>query len=82
MSKPLAPIAGIPKVDVLDENGNRLLTGYYIYHQSILTCFSGELGEDDVHHYVAYSEFADWNMPRALKIVEITPPHRIEVHND
>lgn len=80
MSKPLEPLAGVPKVNVLDENGNRILTGYYVYHTSRqLRACGDELKEDDVHHYVLCDGFADWGMPKDVNIFEVIPPDRIEV---
>lgn len=73
------PLEGIPRVRVIDENGEHVLTGYYIYHEKIRTCFAGELTSNEVRHLVAYESFADWGMPVELRICEVTPPHYIEV---
>lgn len=73
------PLACIPQVRVLDENGREVLRGWYAFHEKRQLCPMGydELRPDDVQHLVIHSDWADWNMPRRLVVSEITPPHRI-----
>ena len=73
------PLAGVPMVRVLDEDGREVLRGWYAFHEKRQLCPMGydELRPDDVQHLVIHSGWADWNMPRDLKVSVITPPHRI-----
>lgn len=74
------PLPGVPMVRVVDEQGNELARGYYIYHVNRnIGPFCRYLKAGDVDHLVAIDGFADWNLPQALEIKKVTPPHRIEV---
>lgn len=77
----ICPLKGIPKVRVIDENGNEVMRGWYAYHEKRQICPIGEdsLEAHEVAHIVIHDSFADWNMPRTLVASEITPPHRIEI---
>ena len=73
------PLKGIPMVRVLGESGREVLRGWYAFHEKRQLCPIGcdELRPDDVQHLVIRSDWADWNMPRELRVSAITPPHRI-----
>lgn len=73
------PIAGVPMVRVLDEDGNEVLRGWYMRHENRQPGCCEELQEGDVDHLVLHDSFADWNMPRSVKATKVTPPHTIEV---
>lgn len=74
------PVDGAPMVRVLDESGEEIIRGWYIRHENRQPyCLHDELHEDDVDHIVAVDGFADWGMPRELRLIAVTPPHRIEV---
>lgn len=81
------PLVGIPKVRVLDKNGKELLRGWYVFHKArqLNPLYEHEpdrLSIDEAQHLVIYSASADWNVPRELKIVKITPPETIEIITD
>lgn len=79
----MAPVAGVPRVRVLDEDGNEVLRGWYIFHKNRQPyALDDELKPEDVDHLVAFDEFVDWGMGKRLKVIKITPPHRIEVIPD
>lgn len=49
-------------------------TGYYVKHYNRETAPVGDyLHDEDVEHWLYYSSFADWNMPRSLERVKIIP---------
>lgn len=74
------PLAGVPQVRVLDEEGREVLRGWYVFHEKRQPCVMNDwLKPEDVEHLVAVDSFADWNMPRDLKLMRVSPPHRIEV---
>jgi hypothetical protein len=78
------PLAGIPRVRVLDKNGKELIRGWYAFHEArqlnpIYEHKPDVLSVNEGQHLVIYSASADWNMPRELKIVKITPPEKIEI---
>lgn len=73
------PLPEIPMVRVLDEHDREVARGWYVHHECRQVCPLGDsLKPSDVAHLVAVSEGADWNMPRKLSLLEVTPPHRIE----
>ena len=77
------PLPGIPKVKVVDENGKTLMTGYYVYHEARQPAPIGDsLTDDEIQHLVICDDSADWNMPKSLRVLRITPPERIEVLDD
>ena len=56
-----------------DKNG-RWHYGYYVRHETRQPCIIGDnLKDDEINHYLFYDGFADWNMPRELKYVEVDP---------
>ena len=75
------PMPGIPEVRVLDEDGKEVMRGYYCRHvnRQVAPLGADRLRPEDVDHCVVYDGFADWNMPKPVKVAKITPPHRIEV---
>ena len=75
------PIPGVPEVRVLDEDGKEVMRGYYYRHvkRQVAPLGADLLRPEDVEHCVVHDGFADWNMPKPVKVVKITPPHRIEV---
>lgn len=75
------PMPGIPEVRVLDEDGKEVMRGYYCRHvnRQVAPLGVARLRSEDVDHCVVYDGFADWNMPKPVKVAKITPPHRIEV---
>lgn len=49
-------------------------TGYYVKHYNREPApVGGYLHDEDVEHWLYYSSFADWNMPRSLERVKIIP---------
>lgn len=79
----MVPVAGVPRVRVVDEDGNVVLRGWYICHENRQPyALDDELKPEDVDHLVAFDEFVDWGMDKRLKVIKITPPHRIEVIPD
>lgn len=74
------PVPGVPMVRVMDEQGREVARGWYVRHECRQVCpIEDRLKPADVAHLVAVSEGADWNMPCNLSLLEVTPPHRIEV---
>lgn len=74
------PVVDIPMVRVVDEEGKEVMRGWYYRRENRQPAvFGDELRPEDVDHIVMHDDFADWNMPRAMKATKITPPHRIEV---
>lgn len=75
------PMPNVPEVRVLDEGGREVMRGYYCHHvnRQVAPLGADRLQPEDVDHCVVYDEFADWNMPKPVKVAKITPPHRIEV---
>ncbi len=74
------PVPGVPMVRVVDEQGREAARGWYVRHECRQVCpIEDSLKPADVAHLVAVSDGADWNMPRDLRLLEVTPPHRIEV---
>ena len=48
--------------------------GYYVKHFARQICPIGDTHKgEDIKHLIAFSGFADWNMPRSLKVVEVIP---------
>lgn len=77
------PLPGIPRVRVLDEEGNQIMSGYYMHHiNRCLSPIGDSLKEKDVDHIVLSDSFADWNMPQSVRLVKVTPPHTIEIIKD
>lgn len=74
-----ASYPNIPQVGVYDENNKLLFTGFYICHINRQAYCDSTNDKDDIDHLVAYSESADWGLPRGLRIKRITPPHKIKV---
>ena len=69
----------IPRVKVVDENDEICFIGYYMLHFNRTPAALGdEYKAEDVEHLVIRDEFSDWNMPRGIKVVKVSPPHRIE----
>ena len=75
------PMPGVPEVRVLDEDGKEVMRGYYCHHvnRQVAPLGVDRLRPEDVDHCVVYDGFADWNMPKPVKVDKITPPHRIEL---
>lgn len=75
------PMPGVPEVRVLDGDGKEVMRGYYCRHvnRQVAPLGADRLRPEDVDHCVVYDGFADWNMPKPVKVAKITPPHRIEV---
>lgn len=70
----------VPMIGVYDEQDRLVLTGWYFGYESRQPAvLHDRLREEDVHHCVMYADFADWNMPRDIKIKEVLPPHYIKV---
>lgn len=47
------------------------VTGYYVLHQKVTHCCIGPIQEPQKAHYIYYSEFSDWGLPRRLLREEI-----------
>lgn len=75
------PMPGVPEVRVLDGDGKEVMRGYYFRHvyRQVAPLGNDQLRPEDVDHCVVYDGFADWNLPKPVKVAKITPPHRIEV---
>lgn len=70
----------IPRVKVLDEEGNIVCTGYYMLHfNRTPSPFDDEYKEEDVEHIVVKDQESDWNMSRGIEAKLVTPPHTIEL---
>lgn len=68
----------IPKVKgrtKQDSNGESSeVIGYYFKHINRQQAAFGDiLKPEDYTHYICISGFADWNMPRAPKLIEVDP---------
>lgn len=75
------PLPGVPMVDVLDETGRVVHVGYYVRHVNRTPCPLGDrVGPRDVEHLVVVDDFSDWNMPRGIRVLRVTPPHTIRLH--
>ncbi|MEG2368757.1 MAG: hypothetical protein RSB16_02910 [Raoultibacter sp.] len=73
-------IDGVPMVRMLDGDGNEVMRGWYVRHESRQpSVIDDELRVVDVDHLVLHDACADWNMPRKLIATRVTPPHTIEV---
>lgn len=80
MSKPDTPIVNVPMVRVLNEDGKEVYRGWYMMHINRQTaCIGDQLKESDVDHLVMTDGFADWNMPKDIRPIKVTPPHTIEI---
>lgn len=76
-------LPGVPRVDVIDETGRAVDTGYYFRHIKRTPCVFGDcVRPEDVEHFVVVDEFSDWNMPRGFKAMRITPPYTVEIHKE
>ena len=76
----MEPVSGVPMVRVLDADGKELFRGWSVRHECRQPyVMDDELRPSDVAHLVAVSGSADWGLERPLRIIEVTPPHRIEV---
>ncbi|MDN6211356.1 MAG: hypothetical protein L0J15_03920, partial [Lactococcus sp.] len=78
------PLPGVPKVRVLDVNGKIVLEGYYMFHEArqinpVYQTEPDRLSNDELQHLVLCADSADWGMPKAIRVVRVTPPERIEV---
>ena len=80
------PIPGVPMVRILDENGKQCMQeGYYVHSEKVNYC--GAFGDDltdeqlaeNTLHLVAITDQGDWNMKNTVRLIRVTPPHRIEV---
>lgn len=49
--------------------------GYYVKHETRQTCPMGndKLSQDEIKHLIVVDSFADWNMPKTLQGIEVTP---------
>lgn len=73
-------VPDIPMVDVLNEDGEVVYSGWYVGHVNRQLCPIGDsLHVRDVEHVVVRSSFADWNMPSNLECKSVKHPYRIEV---
>lgn len=73
----------IPKVRVVDEAGRICCEGYYIAYPERMGYPLIERGEkpDEIPlvELVAVVEYGDWGLNNQLRLMRVTPPHRIEI---
>ena len=69
-----SPLSGIPRIRVYDKDGRKCAEGYYAFHKNRQLCVIGdELKPEDCDHCIITDGFADWNMPRSIKVGKIVP---------
>lgn len=72
----IKPIVDVPKVKVLDPEGNVVLRGWYAMWDTVAPSV-GKKDPKDVAHIVITTSFADYGMSTKLEAIEVTPPHKI-----
>lgn len=73
--EPLFP-DGTP-VDVYDEDGKQVLSGFYFHVCVSHPCFAEDVRPECYKHAVFNVRMTDWHLPDRWVMSEITPPHTI-----
>lgn len=68
----------IPRVKVVDEDGEELIRGYYVLHFNRTPGLNDEYTENDVEHIVISDAESDFNMARGLQTTRVAPPCSIQ----
>ena len=72
----------VPRVKVVDEDGEELVRGYYVLHFNRTLGVDDEYTEDDVEHSVISDAESDFNMARGLQTTRVAPPCQIVFLDD
>lgn len=76
-------LPGVPMVDVRDETGRVIETGYYVRHVNRTPyAFDDCERPEDVEHLVVADGFSDWGLPRGIYVIKVNPPYTIEIHEE
>ena len=69
-----SPLPQVPRVRYTDADG-RVHEGWYAFHRARQTCLLGNdrLHPEDCRHLIVSDGFADWNMPRDVRVQAIVP---------
>lgn len=69
-----SPLPQVPRVRYTDANGC-VHEGWYAFHKARQTCMLGSdrLRPGDCQHLIVSDGFADWNMPRDVRVQAIVP---------
>lgn len=69
-----SPLPQVPRVRYTDADG-RVHDGWYAFHEARQTCPLGNdrLRPGDCMHLIVSDGFADWNMPRDVRVQAIEP---------
>lgn len=69
-----SPLPQVPRVRYTDAGG-RVHEGWYAFHKARQTCLLGHdrLRPGDCRHLIVSDGFADWNMPRDVRVQAIVP---------
>lgn len=69
-----SPLPQVPRVRYTDAGG-RVHEGWYAFHEARQTCPLGNdrLRPGDCQHLIVSDGFADWNMPRDVRVQAIVP---------
>lgn len=69
-----SPLPQVPRVRYTDAGG-RVHEGWYAFHKARQTCLLGHdrLRPEDCQHLIVSDGFADWNMPRDVRVQAIVP---------
>ena len=69
-----SPLPQVPRVRYTDAGG-RVHEGWYAFHEARQTCPLGRdrLRPGDCQHLIVSDGFADWNMPRDVRVQAIVP---------
>lgn len=69
-----SPLPQVPRVRYTDAGG-RVHEGWYAFHKARQTCLLGHdrLRPGDCMHLIVSDGFADWNMPRDVRVQAIEP---------
>lgn len=69
-----SPLPQVPRVRYTDAGG-RVHEGWYAFHKARQTCLLGNdrLRPEDCRHLIVSDDFADWNMPRDVRVQAIVP---------
>lgn len=74
--EPLFP-DGTP-VNVYDEDGRQVLSGFYVHACISHPCFAGDVRPESYAHTVFNVRMTDWHLPDRWAMTAVTPPHTIE----
>ena len=75
--------ADIPKVRIVDKDGKAIAEGYYFempeWQGYPIKSEGAPEKEIPIVRGVVFYDPGDWGMENKLRVVRVTPPHRIEV---